>query len=279
MSKQVITATDIYTQNLEATGTVDATALNIGGNPAATNPMTTSQDLIVGGANGVPTRLGKGADGQVLTVDPATHLLVWAPPSAGSNINEVQAGALINATSAGDAGGRADQFAAAGLDPKWTVYGGATVTVKNSCVVIASGAVESGLWEAYTPSGACRVVVRCSAAAQDASDLLGFQIAAAGAAPTDYVRVDMFGGTYRLSTLDAGVFNSRATLPRVTQAAMYLALARDAGNNWTAQLSPDRAAWSTIGTFAKALAVNAIRLMSVTNTGLPVAFDLVDVEL
>lgn len=48
-----------------------------------TNPMTTAADIIVGNTGGTPARLGKGADGQVLTVDPTTHLLVWATSSSG----------------------------------------------------------------------------------------------------------------------------------------------------------------------------------------------------
>lgn len=48
-----------------------------------TNPMTTQDDLIVGGASGAVSRLGKGADGQVLTVDPTTHHLKWADPAGG----------------------------------------------------------------------------------------------------------------------------------------------------------------------------------------------------
>jgi hypothetical protein len=50
-----------------------------------TNPMTTAGDLIVGGSSGAPGRLAKGTDGQVLTVDPATHLLIWATPAAGGS--------------------------------------------------------------------------------------------------------------------------------------------------------------------------------------------------
>ncbi len=46
-----------------------------------TNPMTTQDDIIVQGAS-TPGRLGKGTDGQVLTVDPTTHHLIWATPSA-----------------------------------------------------------------------------------------------------------------------------------------------------------------------------------------------------
>lgn len=51
--------------------------------PLMANPMTTQDDIIVGGASGVAGRLGKGTDGQVLTVDPSTHHLVWADPSGG----------------------------------------------------------------------------------------------------------------------------------------------------------------------------------------------------
>jgi Major tropism determinant N-terminal domain len=55
------------------------------GGGGMTNPMTTQDDIIVGGASpaGTPTRLAKGSDGQVLTVDPATHHLLWATPSSG----------------------------------------------------------------------------------------------------------------------------------------------------------------------------------------------------
>jgi len=74
-----------------ATGTPDGTkfvrddgtlATPAGG---LTNPMTTLDDIIVGGASGTPARLAKGSDGMVLTVDPVTHHLVWATPSAGGS--------------------------------------------------------------------------------------------------------------------------------------------------------------------------------------------------
>ena len=54
-----------------------------GGGGGFASPMTAPDDLIIGGASGAPTRLGKGADGQVLTVDPTTHHLVWMTPAAG----------------------------------------------------------------------------------------------------------------------------------------------------------------------------------------------------
>lgn len=52
--------------------------------PGFANPMTTQDDIIVGGSAGAPGRLAKGSDGQVLTVDPTTHHLLWATPSAAS---------------------------------------------------------------------------------------------------------------------------------------------------------------------------------------------------
>lgn len=45
------------------------------------NPMTTSQDIIVGGASGVGTRLGAGLNGQVLTMTAGT--VGWAASAAG----------------------------------------------------------------------------------------------------------------------------------------------------------------------------------------------------
>ncbi|MEG7359918.1 DUF2793 domain-containing protein [Pseudomonas citronellolis] len=51
------------------------------GGGGMTNPMTTAGDLIVGGASGAPTRLAKGADGQILTMVSGAE--AWATP-AGS---------------------------------------------------------------------------------------------------------------------------------------------------------------------------------------------------
>lgn len=56
------------------------------GGTGLTNPMTTQDDIIVGGASGTPARLGKGTDGQVLTVDPSTHHLVWADNAGAADI-------------------------------------------------------------------------------------------------------------------------------------------------------------------------------------------------
>jgi F5/8 type C domain len=68
--------------NASSTGT---TRIPSWATPAAgmTNPMTTQDDLIVGGSSGAATRLAKGTDGQVLTVDPTSHHLAWDTPASG----------------------------------------------------------------------------------------------------------------------------------------------------------------------------------------------------
>lgn len=70
-------------------------------NPAF-NPMTAQDDLIIGGtvAGGLaaPVRLGKGSDGQVLTVDPSTHHLTWE--DAVSPLAVTGVGGTVNPTSA-----------------------------------------------------------------------------------------------------------------------------------------------------------------------------------
>lgn len=68
---------------------------------AITNPLTTQDDLWIGGASGAPARLAKGSDGQVLTVDPTTHHLVWATPSSGFSNPMTTKGDII----VGDTGG------------------------------------------------------------------------------------------------------------------------------------------------------------------------------
>lgn len=86
----------------QSDGSTWSTWANVAGTGFA-NPMTTQDDVIVGGASGTPGRLAKGSDGQVLTVDPTTHHLVWATPSAGFSNPMTTKGDLI----VGDTGGAA----------------------------------------------------------------------------------------------------------------------------------------------------------------------------
>jgi hypothetical protein len=47
-----------------------------------TNPMTAAGDMIIGGTAGLPTAIAKGADATLWTMDPTTHLPIWAAPAA-----------------------------------------------------------------------------------------------------------------------------------------------------------------------------------------------------
>lgn len=67
------------------------------------NPMSAAADLIVGGTAGAAARLPKGSDGQVLTVDPATHLLIWATPSSPGTGTVTDVGSSAPITSTGGA--------------------------------------------------------------------------------------------------------------------------------------------------------------------------------
>ena len=60
-----------------------------------TNPMTTAGDIIVGGADGAPARLAKGADGKVLGVE--SGAVAWVTPTGGGGglvMEEVTATAI-----------------------------------------------------------------------------------------------------------------------------------------------------------------------------------------
>jgi hypothetical protein len=88
--------TDIYTKS----GKVYKRAAGGAAILLVDNPMTAEDDLIVGGASGAPSHLAKGSDGQVLTVDPTTHHLIWAAPVGGGaiTIREVDASPSVTAT-------------------------------------------------------------------------------------------------------------------------------------------------------------------------------------
>mgnify|MGYP001289397219 CR=1 FL=1 len=76
-----------------------------GGGGGMTNPMTDENDLIVGGAGGLPTRLPVGAEGQVLTV--SSGAVAWANPTSGFANPMTTAGDLIY----GGTGGAAQRLA------------------------------------------------------------------------------------------------------------------------------------------------------------------------
>lgn len=74
-----------FAVSVTATGTTNITLPTSG--TLMTNPMTTSGDVIYGGASGVPTRLAVGTNGFVLTL--TAGVPTWANPSAGGNVSNV----------------------------------------------------------------------------------------------------------------------------------------------------------------------------------------------
>jgi hypothetical protein len=88
------------------------------------NLLSAQDDIIIGGVSGAPARLAKGSDGQVLTVDPATHHLVWASPAGGA---AGRIGAGWTAAAALTAGGIVEVTAkSTGTITGWTIIGDAT---------------------------------------------------------------------------------------------------------------------------------------------------------
>ena len=157
----------LQTESVPAGGTtgqvltkIDGTDYNTDWETPFANPMTTAADLIVGDTGGTPARLAKGSDGQVLTVDPSTHLLVWATPGSGSSplttkgdIHGYDTADARVAVGTDGYGLVADSTAALGL--KWAAQratlnfvidgGGSAITtgVKGDVVVDFAGVIES----------------------------------------------------------------------------------------------------------------------------------------
>lgn len=114
---------------------------------ALANPMTTQDDIIIGGASGTPTRLAKGSDGYVLTVDPSTHHLVWAAPATGFANPMTTRGDIITATTGGAAQrlavGAANKILTSnGTDPAW---GDGPLTTKGDIIAAAAAGAISRL--------------------------------------------------------------------------------------------------------------------------------------
>ena len=85
-----------------------------------TNPMTTQDDLIVGGTAGAPTRLGKGAAAQVLTVNAGTGHVDWENSASGFANPMTTLGDLIT----GGAGGAAGRLGVGSAGQSVQVVGG-----------------------------------------------------------------------------------------------------------------------------------------------------------
>jgi hypothetical protein len=167
----VVTDTHVAVANKDgAVGTASMRTLGAGATQAAagnhahagmvTNPMTTAQDLIVGGASGTPTRLGVGASTQVLTV--VGGVLTWQAPVSGGMTNPMtSAGDVIVGGASGAPGrlgvGTADQvlsvvagvpaWAAAVAQQNLLTNGGYEVWQRGAGPFTAGGAYTADRWQ------------------------------------------------------------------------------------------------------------------------------------
>ncbi|MGE4334956.1 MAG: DUF2793 domain-containing protein [Pigmentiphaga sp.] len=92
-----------------------------------TNPMTTSGDIIYGGASGAPTRLAAGTNGYVLTL--ASGVPSWAAASGGMTNPMTTSGDIIYGGSSGTptrlaAGSNGQVLTLSGGVPTWSTAGG-----------------------------------------------------------------------------------------------------------------------------------------------------------
>lgn len=92
----------------------------------ALSPMTTSGDLIYGGASGTGTRLAKGSDGQVLTL--ASGLPAWSSASAGT----------VTSVSVSSANGFAGTVATATTTPAITISTSVTGLLEGNGTSVAA---------------------------------------------------------------------------------------------------------------------------------------------
>jgi hypothetical protein len=121
---------------------------------ALSNPMTTLDDIIVGGASGTPARLGKGTDGQALIVDPVTHHLAWGTASAALTDH------THAATGSGSTGGGATLqpgtlILPGSTSPAQTAEGSAVWDTDDDVLTVGTGATRKtfGYFGNTAPSG------------------------------------------------------------------------------------------------------------------------------
>lgn len=194
--------------------------------------------------------------------------------SSSSPTNEQLAGALVNATSAGDGGNRSDHFLGGAISGAWAQEAGAATILVGQSLAFFQAIAGSPVYvsRAYTPTGILRVEARLRRGSSVGGIFLMVRDAANGTSG-DAMAVAAGQGApdnYTLWSLDAGVFNLRAqaNAPVATEIYtnyVYIALERDGASNWTAFHSLDRFSWQQIGSWNKMFAAVklALRLDSV----------------
>jgi hypothetical protein len=260
------------------------TVTTIATGTALADPMTSRGDVIVRNASNVTARLAIGSTGKVLSSDGTD--ISWQTPSGGANAhNENSAATLVNATSTGDAGSRADHFAGSSLGGAWSSEGTALAvgpTVANSVYGGQSTGAMNLRVQAYTPTGAFRMETRCWL--MTTTNLASIGLFAkdsgsgeAGNAIVAFLILNTATFEVRLYSIDSSVYTLRQTIAlgaAELRGWVYIALARDGSNTWTAYVSRDRAIWAASGTYAKTFTVAKAALSIATAYG---GFDFFDV--
>jgi hypothetical protein len=121
---------------------------------ALSNPMTTLDDLIVGGASGTPARLPKGTDGQALIVDPVTHHLAWGTASAALT-DHTHAATGSGATGGGATLQPGTLILPGATSPAQTAEGSAVWDTDDDVLTVGTGATRKtfGYFGNTAPSG------------------------------------------------------------------------------------------------------------------------------
>jgi hypothetical protein len=214
-----------------------------------------------------------GSVGQII-LNSGAGAGVWAGPPL-----EDAASQLVNATSAGDAGGRADHFPGTSLNPKWTLGGAALTssTVKNSVYVPVAGGGFSTILQTYTPSGLATIAARMRRGPVTSSQMwlmMADSAFAVGPFAGNCVLARLADNTgangptkIDLATVDAGVFTSRGNIVTTLLGDewWYINLNRT-GTTWKADFSLDGAAFQEPTTFVKTMTVAFMGIV-VTSTG------------
>lgn len=218
------------------------------------------------GTNIVFALADSDSDGEFDTLTLSSQL---AGGGSANDHNENAAAALVNATTAGDAGNRSDQFNGAALSGNWTQEATALSsgpTVEYSVFSGTSGGNATHYLQSFTPSGAFRIEMR--AWAKTTTSLSGICILARDSGTGDasgngvaaWYTFNAGLNSIRVVTLDTGTYTSRASANIANDGSgamrmIYVALTRDGSNNWYASASFDRVGWVDTSTTAKTVTI------------------------
>jgi len=231
-----------------------------------TNPMTTVDDIIVGGSSGSPTRLAKGTDGQVLTINASTHHVAWATPSGGGTTRDATLPFAGLDTAPTTPHAKDDEFNGTSLDAKWTNPG---VTTRTNLIAFngdgwlmlepsdtGSGSVSTrGAYaiRQTAPSGAFTITAKIVDSRSGDDVRVGIFVASTSASKAHMVssarnnnRLAEAVGIPYSETADWGAFDGfvQAVTPYVYQAYWYQIIWNGSGT-LTFNHSTDGFAWST----------------------------------